>query len=155
MNLLIGVGAMMAAYAIIFPVMTALTLASPAARDQMNQNMEILTNFLPKAHPLEFLGAMATVGVWEELFFRGFLMTRLRRVTGGWIVAVLLSTGVFVALHALTQAPAALVLIAILSLIMSVVTIWRRSLVPAIVAHTLFDLLQLAGLYFVAGDQWQ
>ena len=65
------------------------------------------------------------------------------------------TAGVFVALHALSQAPAAMVMIAILSLIMSVVTIWRRSLVPAMVAHTLFDLSQLAGLYYMAGDQWQ
>ncbi len=151
-NLLIGVGAMMATYAIMYPVMMALIVAFPAFRDQMEANADILTTILPKAHPLEFLGAMATVGVWEELFFRGFLMTRLRRVTGGWIVAVLLSTGVFVALHAPSQVPAAMVMIAILSLMMSVVTIWRRSLVPAMVAHTLFDLSQL---YYLVGDQWQ
>jgi membrane protease YdiL (CAAX protease family) len=121
----------------------------------MEENKTILTNFLPRAHALEFVGAMATVGVWEELFFRGFLMTRLRRATGGWIAGVLLSSGVFVALHALTQAPAALIMIAILSLIFSLVTIWRRSLVPAIVAHTLFDLTQVAGLYYIAGDEWR
>lgn len=155
MNFLIGIGATMAAYAIIMPVMIALTLALPETREQMNQNVDILTRILPRAHPLEFLGAMATVGIWEELFFRGFLMTRLRRVTGGWIGGVALSTAVFVALHALTQAPAAMVMITILSLIMSVVTIWRRSVIPAMVAHALFDISQLIGLYFIAGDQWQ
>ena len=155
MNLLIGGGAMMATYAIMYPLMMALIVAFPAFRDQMEANADILTTILPKAHPLEFLGAMATVGVWEELFFRGFLMTRLRRITGGWTAGVLLSTGVFVALHAPSQVPAAMVMIAILSLIMSVATIWRRSLVPAMVAHTLFDLTMLAGLYYEAGAKWQ
>lgn len=148
MNLLIGVGAMMVAYAIILPTMIALTMASPRMFEQMQENREILTALLSGGHPLALVGAMAAVGVWEELFFRGFLMTRLRRVTGAWIPAVLLSSVVFVLPHALTQAPAAMVMIAILSLVMSVVTIWRRSLVPAIVAHALFNITQVAGLFW-------
>ena len=85
----------------------------------------------------------ATVGVYEELLFRGFLMTRLRRGTGSWTVAVLISTSIFTALHAPDQMPVALVPIAILSLVFSMVTVWRRSLIPAVVAHTLFDFFAL------------
>ena len=94
------------------------------------------------------------IGVYEELVFRGFLMTRLRRATGSWTAAVVLSTLVFTGLHALDQLPVALVAITILSLVFSVVTILRRSIIPAIVGHALFDLSQLLILHAQAGDTW-
>jgi membrane protease YdiL (CAAX protease family) len=95
------------------------------------------------------------IGLWEELVFRGFLMPRLRRATGSWAIAVLLSTAVFAALHVIDQVPAALVLVTVLSLMFSLVTIWRRSIVPAVVAHALFDLGVFMTLYYQAGDQWK
>jgi membrane protease YdiL (CAAX protease family) len=81
-------------------------------------------------------------------------MTRLRRLTESWLIAVVLSSIAFTMLHALDQTAAALVPVAILSLIFSVLTIWRRSIVPAIVGHAVFNLTQVVGIYYLAGDQW-
>ncbi len=46
----------------------------------------------------------------------------------------------------------ALVVVGILSITFSLLTIWRRSIIPAIVTHTLFDFSQFVGLYYLMGD---
>ena len=113
--------------------------------------------FIPpivKFYPLGFTGLAILIGFYEELAFRGFLMTRLRRATGSWTIAVLVSTAIFTALHAIEQTWPALIAITVLSLIFSLVTIWRRSIMPAILGHALFDLFQFLFLQFQMGDSW-
>ena len=61
---------------------------------------------------------------------------------------------IFTVLHAGDQELAALGPITILALVFSVMTIWRKSIVPAIVAHFLFDWSQFLFLYYSAGDNW-
>ena len=104
--------------------------------------------------PLGFVLFAILVGTYEELLFRGFLMPRLRRATGSWLLAILLSAAPFVLLHLEDQEPVALAPIAILALAFSVATILRRSIVPAIVAHTLFNLSQFISLAHQAGKEW-
>lgn len=152
-NLLAGLGALVIAYVLIYAIMLPLAFAWPGAIDQMQENVRRIRQVVPDLHPAGFLALAATVGVYEELLFRGFLMTRLRRGTGSWTVAVLISTAIFTALHAPDQMPVALVPVAVLSLVFSVVTVWRRSLVPAVVAHTLFDFSQFIGM-MLTSESW-
>lgn len=154
LNCLIGAGATVIAYVMIIVSSIMLWFVWPSLLDQMEENAQRIQNMVPRLHPVGLAGMAAMVGLYEELVFRGFLMTRLRRATGSWILAVLVSTAIFTALHALDQTQAALVSVTILSLVFSAVTIWRRSLIPAIVAHALFDLSQLLWLYYVVGDSW-
>ena len=153
-NLLVGLGALVVAYVLIYAIMLPLAFAWPGAIDQMQENVWRIRRVMPDLNPAGFLAVAATVGVYEELLFRGFLMTRLRRGLGSWTGSVMISTAVFTSLHGMDQTPAALVLITVLSLVFSAVTIWRRSIVPAIVAHALWDFSQFVYLYYVAGDQW-
>ncbi len=154
LDLPVGVGAMVVAYCLMTAVLIALGLAWPSIMEQMQENAERITRAVPRLHPLGFAGMAMLIGFYEELVFRGFLMTRLRRVTGSWLLAVVLSTAVFTGLHAMDQTWTALVAVSILSLVFSVVTIWRRSIVPAIVGHALFDLLQFLWLDLQMGDSW-
>lgn len=151
---LIGVVSMGVAFGFILVWQVAIWILWPDALRQMQQNAGRIMNLIPKMHPLT-LGALSlAVGLYEELIFRGFLMTRLRRATGSWMLAVLLSTAVFTLPHAVDQEWIALVPVGILSLCMSLVTIWRRSIIPAIIGHFLFDWVQFMYLYVMAGDQW-
>jgi membrane protease YdiL (CAAX protease family) len=120
----------------------------------MDENVERILELIPNMSLLVFGGVALVIGLYEELLFRGFLMPRLRRWTGSWTIAVLISTALFTALHAFDQTTGALVPIGILSLVFSLVTIWRRSIVPAIIGHFLFDWSQFIGLYVIAGDRW-
>lgn len=148
LNGLIGIGAMAVCYALIFPTMFSLFEVFPGMQEQMDENAVRLMALIPKMPPWQLVIIAILVGTWEELMFRGFLMTRLRRGTGSWIVAVLISTIVFTGLHASEQTLPALIMISILSIVMSVVTIWRRSVIPAIIGHTLFNLFQFIGLHY-------
>jgi membrane protease YdiL (CAAX protease family) len=155
MNLLIGIAATATAYGLALVWQVVIWFVWPELWEQMGENAERIMNLIPKPdHPISFVPITLAVGIYEELLFRGFLLPRLRRATGGWTIAVLISSAVFTALHASDQVPAALVPVAILSVVFSLVTIWRRSLVPAIVGHFVFDLCSLVGLYYLAGDQW-
>lgn len=153
-NVLLGVVSAGVAFGLGMFVNLLLWLLWSEVRDQMVQNAERIMELVPRLHPLTFAGLSFLVGVYEEVVFRGFMMTRLRRATGSWILAVLISTTVFTALHAVEQTPAALVWVTILSFVFSGVTIWRRSIVPAIVGHMLFDLAQFLFLSVQAGDTW-
>ncbi len=155
LNAVLGIGATLVAYVMIYASLFACAMAWPEAIEQMQENAGRIMSLIPKQHPLVFALISLMIGLYEEVLFRGFLMTRLRRVSGSWVVGVLITTAIFTALHAPDQTPMALVFVAILGLVFSLVTIWRRSLVPAIVGHMLFDLSQFIALYLQAGDSWQ
>ena len=155
LDLLIGVGAAIATGVATWTVVLSLAYMFPAFAEQLQENSGRIMERVPKASPATFAMMTLLIGLYEELIFRGFLMPRLRRAIGSWTAAVLLSTALFAALHMFDQVAAALVLVTILSVMFSVVTIWRRSIVPAIVAHALFDLAMFLQLYYLAGDQWK
>ena len=153
-NALIGTAATAVVYGLIILVMPILVLVWPELKELLSENAERILDAIPRLHPAGFVGVALVVGVYEELFFRGFLMTRIRRATNSWFLAVVISTAVFSLLHLADQTAPAVVFVTILSLVFSLVTIWRRSIIPAIVGHFLFNLSQFLWLYFQAGDSW-
>jgi membrane protease YdiL (CAAX protease family) len=127
----------------------------PQLTREFEKNADMIMDAVPKVSPPAFLAMALLIGYYEELIFRGFLMTRIRRATGSWILAVLGNSAIFIPLHLMDQAPAAMFAVGSLSLLFSIVTAWRRSLIPAIIAHALFDLTMFLNLYYAAGDQWK
>lgn len=154
LNLLIGIGSTVVVYGLMLLSLPCLHALWPAFSELAEENVERIMKMVPRLQPLGFVALAVMIGIYEELVFRGFLMIRLRRAVGNWTVAVLISTALFTALHAFDQTGPVLIWVAILSLVFSVVVIWRRSLVPAFVGHALFDASQFLGLYFQAGDAW-
>ena len=154
LNGIIGIGAVIAVSIMLSQTLTALEKLVPQLVGQMEENTERIKAMIPNVGPAGFVAVSLLVGFYEEVIFRGFIMTRLRRATGSWGAGVLSSTVIFVGLHAMDQTNSALIAITILSLALSLLTIWRRSIVPAVVAHTLFNLSQFLYLYYTAGDTW-
>lgn len=154
-NLLVGAVSTAFVYGLTVVSMTILWFLWPKVNELMQQNVQRLQAIIPPLHPIGLICLSLTVGIYEELLFRGFLMTRLRRAVGNWPLAVVISTAVFTALHWPDQTAPALVPVAILSIVFSVVTIQRRSLIPAIVGHALFDLTQLLYMYVSSGGSWK
>lgn len=154
LDCVIGIGAVIALYLVSMSATLAVYVLAPELLDEMGKNAERLVELIPNIGLLQFAGVAMVVGIYEEVLFRGFLMTRLRRVTGSWTLAVLISTVLFTVLHAFDQVWVALPMIAFLSLAFSVVTIWRRSIVPAVIAHGLFDLSQFLILDLQMGESW-
>ncbi len=80
------------------------------------------------------LAASVSAGLVEETFFRGFLQPRM---------GITLSTAFFVLAHASYGEPFMFVGITLLSLLYAFLVKWRRNIWPAIVAHAIFDGVQL------------
>ena len=80
------------------------------------------------------VGVALSAGLFEEIFFRGYLQPR---------VGVGLSTVLFVLAHLSYQQPLMLVGVTILSLSFAALVRWRQSVWAAVVAHAVFDLVQL------------
>lgn len=151
---LIGLACTAAAYLLMIGWILIAGMVWPGWDEQMRENASQLVSLIPAMHPLWFIPLMLLVSAYEELLFRGFIMTRLRRALGSWTPAVVLSAALFTLAHMGDQKPAVMPIIAGLALIFSLATIWTRSLLPAIVGHFLFNLSQMIGIYLTS-PEWQ
>ena len=130
----------LAAYGAIIPVMAAAMLASAWLASKYGQSTEV--------HPIVY--AIAQAGPWlkaaifvtvaivapivEETFFRGMLLTVLRRKLGV-VGAVVVTSAVFALIH--PQLPAGFLPLFVLACGLGAMTVIRGSLIPAIVAHSI------------------
>jgi uncharacterized protein len=87
-----------------------------------------------------FVALSATAGITEEFVFRGFLIHALLVATGSIPLAALLSSGVFGLVHAY-QRPAGAARAALLGGMLALPLLIDGSILPAILAHALIDLL--------------
>lgn len=154
LNILLGLGLFVMIFVAVIVFALLINVFFPRLNEEFEENAQLIMNAVPRASTAGFVLISIAIGIYEELIFRGFLMPRLRRATGSWIVAVLITTVVFAILHLQDQAPAALLAITALSLAFSAITILRHSIIPAIIAHALFDLYMFLQLAYAAGDLW-
>jgi membrane protease YdiL (CAAX protease family) len=85
-----------------------------------------------------FAAAIAVTATFEEVVFRGFLLPRLRRVTGSWIAAVSIASLLFGVGH-MYEGWTAVVQTTALGVFFSGVFLVSARLLPAVVAHASFD----------------
>ncbi|MFH0981514.1 MAG: CPBP family intramembrane glutamic endopeptidase [Planctomycetota bacterium] len=153
-HLALGAATTVATFAVFWLAVVGMLLFWPAGYQALLNNPQEICKELPRMGPAALVGFTAVVGLWEEMTFRGFLLPRLRRLTGSWVVAVLLSSALFAILHIELQVVPITVPLFAIAVLWCGVTIWRRSLLPAIVAHFVFNLVQL--LWMTATTpEWQ
>ena len=80
------------------------------------------------------LAVSMSAGLVEEAFFRGYLQPR---------VGITMSTAMFVLAHASYEQPLMLVGVTLLSLLFALLVKWRQNIWAAVVAHAVFDAVQL------------
>jgi membrane protease YdiL (CAAX protease family) len=90
-----------------------------------------------------FAAAIAVTATFEEVVFRGFLLPRLRHVTGAWWLAVGIGAVAFGAGH-VYEGWTAVVQTAALGVFFGVAFIFRGRLLPVVVAHASFDVTVFA-----------
>ncbi len=98
--------------------------------------------------PLWLIGVLSIfVGMYEEILFRGFLLTRLRALSRGVVMPVVLSSAIFGSLH-FSQGVIGMCQTAVVGLVLAMVAVRTRSLWPCMIAHALIDSISLvmAGL---------
>ena len=98
---------------------------------------------------LVFFAVVVTVAVCEELIYRGFVQRTFEDFSGGSAVAAILGSSAMFGLAHLYQGRRGLISTFVVGIVFSTVRWWTGSLIPAVVAHFVADLL--AG--FIAPSQ--
>ncbi len=98
---------------------------------------------------LAFAATAVFAAAFEELVFRGFLVPRLKRVTGSWIAAVVLSSALFASGH-LYEGAAALFQTFAIGAYFALLLLRRGRLESAIVGHALFNVVMFAFIAYSA-----
>ena len=114
-----------------------LTFGLDAIGLKVNEQLDFI---LPKT-PMErlvWVFLAFTAGFCEEAIYRGYVISRLQMVTGGWLWGAVISSLSFGSLHAY-QGVGNIALISIYGFLLSLLFVWRKSLVPGIFAHFLLD----------------
>ena len=104
--------------------------------------------------PLAWILPLALfVGLWEELVFRGFLLGRLRVAFGAvdgsprsrtvWAIVV---TGILFGAGHGYQGMLGLIQTSAVGMVLGALTVWRKSLWPAVIAHLTIDTIGLFAL---------
>lgn len=112
-----------------------------SVESETKQRMEFM-----KQLPIDSMGhtvlLLIAVAFHEELLFRGLMLPLLKRATGHWWSAVLISSCIFGTLH-FTQGVMAMAQITGLAVVLSLFFLWSRSLLAVSIAHFAFNFLQI------------
>ena len=110
-----------------------------------------IQSFLPRglAEKLGFAFLTLTAGFCEEFVYRGYLQRQFQAWTGSLTIAIVLQAGLFALLHA-TLPWKFVMSVTAMALFLGVLVGWRKTLIPAILAHTIVNLL--GGLLSSAGQ---
>jgi len=114
-----------------------------------NRRTGLMETF-PKMDVWQWLVLPIVVAAIEEPFFRGLLQQRLTVVFGHPLWGVIAQAALFGAPH-LYEGPTAALTIFYLGVILGALTWWRRSLVPALVAHALFNMVNFGMIHVLRG----
>jgi uncharacterized protein len=96
---------------------------------------------------LAFLVAALTAGFVEEFVFRGYIQRQCQALCGSMIPASILQVFIFTQGH-FYQGWIRLVPVLLIGVLLTIVALWRRSLIPGMIAHGFGDGL-VAFLFFV------
>ncbi|MEE9553495.1 MAG: type II CAAX endopeptidase family protein [candidate division Zixibacteria bacterium] len=122
----------------------------------------IRSGYIPETDFLRLMPATAIEGgLWallsagaafsEELIFRGFVITRLKRITGKFWIGAVLGSLAFSMGH-LYQGMAGVLLTFIYGMLFAGLFAARRSVFPCVVAHFLQDIIVLGVLFVPPGN---
>jgi len=149
----IGLGAWVATYVILCSVIVATCVTFPSIMPETPVAQQKIEQTFPPMRLYWIIPLTIFVAFWEEIVFRGFVLTRLNAIFKRWWLTILLASAVFGVAHAYEGLLAAL-MIGGLAMVMGTLFVWRRSLVPSIVFHFLHNLVMFVLLSSIS-KTWQ
>jgi membrane protease YdiL (CAAX protease family) len=153
MNLMVGFALWASIMIVSIMFLMVLGMIWPAAFEDFTQARTRIEGVFPRISIPSILLMSLVISFYEEVLFRGLLLARLRQIFRSPAAAVIASSLLFGSMH-IYEGYAAVIMITIFGLILAVCTLWRKSLVAAIVAHFLFNSFQLIMLHTIS-DTWE
>lgn len=141
----VGLSLALIQYLVILP------LTGGAQRSDVIATAEIMGTDLSGLIAAIIFGWLAG-GISEEIFYRGHLIRSLTSLLGGksWALwtAIIISIGYFAIGHAF-QGWSGLLNAGSIAIVYTSLFLWRRRLLPGIVAHGVYNTLAFLGIYFL------
>ena len=82
-----------------------------------------------------------SASLFEEMFFRGYVIERAKQTSGSVVVGLLAGTAVDLYIHSTYWDASYVAAIAFAQIALALLYVWRRSVTPCVVAHFLMDAL--------------
>ena len=152
-NVILGLAVLFATYLVLVQVVFVAVILYPDLLSGPSTAQKAIEASLPPMPVWAVMLMGAFVAFWEEVVFRGFLLTRLQAVLRRWWLTVPLGALIFGVIHPY-QGPLAMAVIAVLGLVMGLLFVWRKSLVPVMTYHLVHDVLMLQLLRSVSST-WE
>lgn len=140
-------------YVSVLVTVSTYLILSGTSMDGLVQERAAFFDEVPHIPPLIAVLFALFVGIHEEVLFRGFILSRLRALTGSTVAAVITSSIVFGLLHGY-QGAVGVVQTTTVGLVLATLAARFRTIWPAILAHGLFDTITLV-LLPLLGDSLQ
>lgn len=150
-NIGIGLLALFLTYVVLIQLSLAAVIFFPELMERSTAQKAIEESFPPMSAGQVVL-MCAFVAFWEEVVFRGFLLTRLHVLLRRWTLAVPLGAVLFGIPH-VYQGYLAVGVVSTLGIIMGILFAWRKSLVPPIVFHFAHN-VAIFGLLSQISSRW-
>lgn len=143
LHVLAGVAAIPACYLGIIITAVLYFVISGTDVDNIIEQKRDLIDIVPEFSITTVLLFGVFTGFFEELLFRGLLLTRFNALVRNRGVAILLSALCFGMVH-IYQGPMGIAQTASIGVVLGIVATMSRSLWPAIIAHAAFNSIQFA-----------
>jgi uncharacterized protein len=144
----LGFGFWLVSIGVLAMVAKAIGLFRPGATSDFQQKIGFLAPQTGK-DLIFFLVLSATAGVCEEIIFRGYLQRQFTAISKSAIIGIVAQAILFGAGHGY-EGGKRMFLIAVLGALFGILTHFRRSLKPAMVAHFCQDGIAGIALYLIA-----
>jgi len=122
----------------------------PSVLEKQSEAQQAIEAAFPRLSLLQMFILCVCVAAYEEIVFRGFLLTRLHAIARRWWLVVPIGAVLFGSLH-LYEGPIAVSVVTVLGLVMGVLFLWRKSLTAPIAMHLLHNFLMFLLLHLVSG----
>jgi membrane protease YdiL (CAAX protease family) len=136
LDVLIGIGAYLGTTLSLLALLSIVASLYPQILEHENDAARAIQETLPNMSLAGATVFMAFVALWEEITFRGFMLTRLHAALGRWWVALPVGAFLFGLGH-LYEGPVAFFQTLLLGFVLGFLFWWRKSLVPGIAFHLL------------------
>lgn len=141
-NIGIGLAAWVATATLLIATGIIVSHLYPQIAEQQEKVAQAMQETFPRMSLATTAVFMAFVAIWEEIAFRGFMLTRLQVIFKRWWLTIPIGAVLFGCCH-LYEGPLGVAQVTLLGVVMGVLFRWRKSLVPGIVFHALNNVVAI------------
>lgn len=149
LNLGIGVASLFGTWFMLMTFGGFIAVLFPSVLKEQSAAQQAIEANFPRLSLQQMFLLCLCIAVYEEIVFRGFLLTRLHALVRRWWLAVLIGAAAFGLLH-YYEGALAVGVVTFLGVVMGTLFVWRKSLVAPIILHLFHNLSMFMLLDFIS-----